>query len=63
MSEDLIEGHTSFDKTIPSFMKSYGNEKMTLPAKYNYESWTSQYGTKFTGPTQTEARRFPNRAG
>jgi hypothetical protein len=60
MTEDMLEGHTALDVTIPSFNKSYGNEKMTYPHKYTKESWTTQYGTKFIGSKYSDSRVFPN---
>ena len=47
ISDDMLEGHSALNVTIPSFKKSYGNEKMTYPHQYAKESWTTQYGTKF----------------
>lgn len=60
MSDDMLEGHQSFDVTIPSFNKSYGNEKMIYPHQYAKESWTTQNGTTHTGPKYSDSRRFPN---
>ena len=60
LSDDLLAGHQTWDRTIPSFDKSYGNEKLTKPHQYKYESWTTQNGTTHTGPNYYDSRTFPN---